>query len=82
MHVRQRVLVLAVLALVTVAVPALATDHTVQITATGGFTFSPANLTVATGDRVAWRNRQSIQHTATSGSGCVGSGLHSFPPPP
>jgi len=71
----HRAVLLVVLALLAVAAPALAADHTVQITATGGFTFSPATLTVAVGDRVAWRNRQSIQHTATSGVGCTGNGI-------
>jgi plastocyanin len=70
-----RVVVLSALGLSAVlAAPALATDFTVQIPP-GPPVFSPANLVVTAGDRVNWWNRQSLQHTSTSGFDCAGDGL-------
>jgi plastocyanin len=65
---------LAGLALVLPAWAAAAT-HTVTIE---GMQFVPATLTVKRGDRVVWRNRDVVPHTATAAgafdSGSIGAG--------
>jgi plastocyanin len=56
---------------VSLAAPALATTHNVQIMLTS---FDPANLTVTIGDTVVWRNNSFLQHTITSGTSCTPNG--------
>jgi plastocyanin len=76
MPLAKKIVVLASLASVfAVVTPLLAADFTVQITTAGGFVFNPANLVIDVGDRVNWRNRASLQHTSTSGTGCSPNGL-------
>ncbi len=50
---------------------ALAADHGVAIS---GFSFSPANLTVAVGDTVTWTNSDAQGHTATADDASWDSG--------
>lgn len=69
------VLVASLASACAVTTPLMAADFTVQITNTGGTTFQPSSLTINAGDRVNWRNRSSLQHTATSGTGCTGNGI-------
>ena len=45
------------------AADAAAQTHTVVIE---GFKFSPPALTVHSGDRIVWRNKDLVPHTATS----------------
>ena len=45
------------------AANAAAQSHTVVIE---GFEFHPATLTVHRGDRIVWRNKDLVPHTATS----------------
>lgn len=45
------------------AADATAQTHTVVIE---GFKFHPATLTVHRGDRIVWRNKDLVPHTATS----------------
>lgn len=60
--------VLAVLAIVvSLAAPAFATTHNVQILLTQ---FDPMQLTINVGDTVVWRNNSFLQHTVTSGNSC------------
>ena len=73
-----RILALAVATLALIfATPGLipaaraGTTHTVQIV---GFAFSPAEISVAVGDTVAWTNLDQAVHTATSTSGAFDSG--------
>lgn len=60
-------------AALVVAPPAHAggTDHAVEIV---DFAFSPATLTITTGDTVTWTNADSVVHTATSTTGAFDSG--------
>ena len=50
---------------------ALAADHAVSIS---GFSYSPANLTVAVGDTVTWTNSDAQAHTATATDGSWDTG--------
>ncbi len=60
--------VLAVLAIVvSLAAPALAVTHNIDITLTQ---FNPPLLTINVGDTVVWRNNSFLQHTVTSGNSC------------
>jgi plastocyanin len=54
-----------------IAGTALAADHAVAIS---GFSFSPANLTVAVGDTVTWTNSDAQGHTATADDASWDSG--------
>jgi plastocyanin len=58
--------------MVLFAAPVFAAIHQVDITLT---TFSPASLTIQTGDTVVWRNNSFLQHTVTSGNSCSPTGL-------
>jgi plastocyanin len=44
---------------------AVAANRSVAIS---GFAFAPASLTINVGDRVTWRNSDSVTHTATAGA--------------
>ena len=44
---------------------AVAASRSVAIS---GFAFAPASLTINVGDRVTWRNSDSVTHTATAGA--------------
>lgn len=68
--------VLAVFAVVLLAVPAMATNHTVEIMLTS---FSPTQLTINIGDTVTWVNNSFLQHTVTSGSSCSPNGIFASP---
>ncbi len=47
------------------------TTHIVEIKS---FKFSPANLTVKSGDRIVWKNLDVVPHTATDEAGAWNSG--------
>lgn len=54
------------------SVGAFAVDHPVTVGANGGFTFSPATLTIAAGDTVTWTNPGSTApHNVRSDAGSV-----------
>ncbi len=68
--------IIAAVASCVLATPALAVTHTVNQV---GFTFVPANLTIAPGDTVQWVWANGI-HTVTSGPPtCVADGLFTMP---
>ncbi|MEM7191121.1 MAG: cupredoxin domain-containing protein [Pseudomonadota bacterium] len=62
---------LAVLRPISVSADTGATKHIVKIT---GFSFEPAELTVAPGDSVTWTNRDIAPHTATAFDGSWDTG--------
>lgn len=47
------------------------THHTIEI---GQFKFSPASLSVRTGDHITWINRDIVPHTATADDGSWDTG--------
>lgn len=57
------------------ALPLTAQAATYVVQELPGRVFSPADLTIATGDTVMWRNDDTMDHTSTSGSGGVPDGL-------
>ncbi|WP_299303957.1 cupredoxin family copper-binding protein [uncultured Litoreibacter sp.] len=63
--------ILAAAALLATTSLALAADHTVTIT---GFSFQPANLTIAAGDTVTFVNKDGAPHTATAKRGGFDTG--------
>jgi len=56
---------------VTLAQPARAATHTVNIQ---GHSFSPANLTISAGDTVTFINKDGAPHTATADNGSFDTG--------
>jgi len=63
LRVAAKLALLAFCALCGNASDAAAQTHTVVIK---GFKFNPAALTVHRGDRIVWRNKDLVPHTATS----------------
>lgn len=66
----RRVLLLLVASLVLVAGPAFAATKIVQITRSG---FVPSTVTIATGDRVTWRNSDTSNHQVVADNGTFAS---------
>lgn len=66
MALRKSILVLAILLAFPTMV--LGVEHFVSIP---GFSFSPADLTIAEGDIVTWTNDHTINHTSTSDDGGI-----------
>lgn len=75
MRSRTALSALATLSLLCCATAGRATVHTIQA---AGTSFSPANITIATGDQVRWV-WISGSHTVTSGGDCQSDGLFDAP---
>lgn len=61
--------------LFTVGFPPGAVHAVIQDVSAINLTFQPTSITIMQGDTVTWTNKDFVDHTVTSGTGCVADGL-------